>query len=39
MAAQEAARFPDRDRGLDQLLDKLPTQALPPPKLKVEPTT
>jgi len=38
MAAQEAARFPDRDRGLDQLLDKLPTQALPPPKLKVEPT-
>src|SRR5262245_18126463 len=38
MAAQESARFPDLDRGLDQLLSKLPTQVLQPPKLKVEPT-
>ena len=28
MAAKEAAKFPDRDRGLDQLLDKLPTDVL-----------
>src|SRR5881398_3124693 len=28
MAAQEAAHFPDIDRGLDQLLDKLPSQVL-----------
>lgn len=38
LAAQEAARFPDSDRGLDQLLEKLPTQVLEAPKLKVEPT-
>ncbi len=38
MAAQEAARFPDVDRGLDQLLSKLPTQVLQPPKLTVEPS-
>jgi hypothetical protein len=37
VAAQEAARFPDIDRGLDQLLAKLPSQVLEPPKLKVEP--
>ncbi|MBV9123472.1 MAG: hypothetical protein JO112_08955, partial [Planctomycetes bacterium] len=36
-AAREAARFPDRDRGLDQLLARLPTQTLKPPKLQVEP--
>jgi hypothetical protein len=36
-AAQEAARFPDLDRGLDQLLAKLPTQVVEPPKLKAEP--
>jgi hypothetical protein len=36
-AAQEAARFPDLDRGLDQLLAKLPTQVVESPKLKVEP--
>jgi hypothetical protein len=36
-AAQEAARFPDRDRGLDQFLAKLPAPALKPPKLLVEP--
>jgi hypothetical protein len=36
-AAQEAARFPDLDRGLDQLLAKLPTQVLEPPRLKAEP--
>ena len=38
MAAQEAAKFPDLDRGLDQLLAKLPTQALQPPKVKAEPS-
>ncbi|MFO0864072.1 MAG: hypothetical protein U0744_05360 [Gemmataceae bacterium] len=38
MAAQDAAKFPDQDRGLDQLLAKLPTQALQAPKLQVEPT-
>src|SRR5262245_37231011 len=36
-AARAAAAFPDRDRGLDQLLSRLPTQALQPPKLQVEP--
>ena len=29
MAAREAARFPDHDRGLDQFLAKLPSQAVP----------
>ncbi len=38
MAAMEAARFPDADRGLDQLLAKLPTNVLQSPKLKAEPT-
>lgn len=38
MAAQEAAKFPDVDRGLDQLLAKLPTQALQEPKLQAEPS-
>jgi hypothetical protein len=38
MAAQEAARFPDLDRGLDQLLAKLPTQALQNPKIQAEPS-
>ena len=33
MAAKEAAKFPDHDRGLDQLLDKLPADVLQPPKL------
>ena len=37
-AAEEAARFPDADRGLDQLLARLPTQVLQPPKVKAEPT-
>jgi hypothetical protein len=37
MAAQEAAKFPDADRGLDQLLSKLPTQALQEPKLQAGP--
>ena len=37
MAAKEAAQFPDPDRGLDQLLAKLPSQALQAPKLKAEP--
>ncbi len=38
LAAQEAARFPDQDRGLDQFLAKLPTQVLETPKLKAEPS-
>ena len=38
LAAREAARFPDRARGLDQLLAKLPTQVLDAPKLHGEPT-
>jgi hypothetical protein len=38
LAAQEAARFPDQDRGLDQLLSRFPTYALDHPKLKAEPT-
>ncbi|MBX9680018.1 MAG: hypothetical protein K2X38_14750 [Gemmataceae bacterium] len=38
MAAQDAAKYPDADRGLDQLLAKLPTQALQAPRLQVEPT-
>jgi hypothetical protein len=37
-AAREAARFPDRDRGLDQFLAKLPTDVVKPPQLRVEPT-
>jgi hypothetical protein len=38
MAAQEAAKYPDLDRGLDQLLTKLPTQALQEPRLQAEPS-
>ena len=37
MAADEAARYPDKDRGLAQLLTKLPTQAVSKPKLAVKP--
>ncbi len=37
-AAQEAAKFPDLDRGLDQLLAKLPSQAVQEPKLQAEPS-
>lgn len=36
-AAQEAARAPDADRGLDDFLGRLPCQVLDPPKLRVEP--
>jgi hypothetical protein len=36
MAAKEAAKFPDADRGLDQLLSKLPSDSLMPATLKVE---
>lgn len=36
-AAREAARFPDKDRGLDQFLARLPSQAIQAPKLRVEP--
>ncbi len=37
MAAKEAGKFPDRDRGLDQLLTKLPSEVLAEPTLRVEP--
>lgn len=37
MAARQAAGYPDPDRGLDQFLSMLPTQALRPPRLEVEP--
>lgn len=36
-AAQEAAAFPDPERGLDQFLARLPSQLLQAPILKVEP--
>ncbi len=36
-AAQEAAAFPDRDRGLDQFLGRLPTSSISLPKLEVQP--
>jgi hypothetical protein len=38
-AAREAASFPDADRGLDQLLAKLPGDVLEEPKLRVHPQT
>ena len=37
VAAEEAARYPDKDRGLAQLLSKLPTKSVPKPKLLVKP--
>ncbi|MCC6419752.1 MAG: zinc ribbon domain-containing protein [Gemmataceae bacterium] len=37
VAARDAAAFPDTDRALDQFLDRLPTQALSSPQLRVEP--
>jgi hypothetical protein len=36
-AAREAARFPDHDRGLDQLLGNLPSRVVEPPRLFVAP--
>jgi hypothetical protein len=36
-AAREAARFPDHDRGLDQLLGKLPSSVVEAPRLFVNP--
>ena len=36
MAAKEAVKFPDHDRGLDQFLIKLPADVLAAPKLVVE---
>lgn len=38
LAARESAHNPDQDRGLDDLLGKLPTTVLRPPQLAVEPT-
>jgi len=37
LAAREAGRHPDRERGLDDFLAKLPGTALEPAKLEVEP--
>src|SRR4051812_28234827 len=37
LAAREAAKFPDRDRGLDQFLEKLPSDSLQAPRLHVAP--
>lgn len=37
LAAKEAGRFPDPERGLDQLLAQLPTAVLDDPKLRVDP--
>lgn len=39
LAAREASKFPDHDRGLDQLLGKLPSHVLAEPMLLVEPTS
>jgi predicted secreted protein len=36
-AARDAARFPDADRGLNQLLERLPSTVLEPPRLRVAP--
>jgi hypothetical protein len=36
LAAKEAAKFPDADLGLNQLLEKLPTQVLAEPRLSLE---
>src|SRR3984893_6465749 len=36
LAAQEAAKFPDPDRGLDQLLAKLPSQSVEAPPLHAD---
>jgi len=36
LAAKEAAKFPDADLGLNQLLEKLPSQVLAEPRLSLE---
>ncbi len=36
LAAKEAAKFPDPDLGLNQLLEKLPSQVLAEPRLSLE---
>jgi hypothetical protein len=36
MAAKNAAKFPDNDRGLDEFLTQLPSDVLDPPRLAVE---
>jgi hypothetical protein len=36
LAAKEAAKFPDADLGLNQLLEKLPTDVLAEPRLSLE---
>ncbi|MGL4553329.1 MAG: hypothetical protein ACRC33_19355 [Gemmataceae bacterium] len=38
LAAKEASRYPDPDRGLDQFLTALPTTVLAEPRLRVDPT-
>ena len=37
MAAKQGGQFPDKDRGLDQFLSRLPSKAIQEPKLQVEP--
>jgi hypothetical protein len=37
VAAREAAKFPDKDRALDQLLGQLPSDVLAPAQIRVEP--
>lgn len=35
--ARQAGQFPDRQRGLDMLIERLPSQVVEPPRLQVEP--
>ncbi len=37
LIARQAGGFPDRERGLDMLIEKLPSKVVEPPKLHVEP--
>src|SRR5262245_6782493 len=38
LAAEEAKRYPDADRGLDQLLAKLPSRVVAEPHLRASPS-
>jgi len=38
VGARQIARFPDPDRALDMLIERLPTEVVDPPRLKVEPS-
>jgi hypothetical protein len=37
MLAKQASRFPDRHRGLDMLIERLPSRVVEPPQIAVEP--